>query len=280
MNTQKTQDTDSVPYVIEAQDLGYQVGQQKLLNGINLNIKRGEHWLIYGMNGCGKTTLLSMLAGFRQQTQGSLRVFGEPFTKENILEQRKRIGWISSSFFDAKYHHERVKDIVLSGKFGTYGLDWDITSEDHNRATDLLTALGLEDKQYMSYDRLSKGQRQNVLIARAFMSRPEILLLDEPCSGLDVLAKARFMELLEQLMQKENLTVLFVTHDINDVRGMFPDTVMLRNGRIFAQGKTETLFQEEQLSKFFQQKIHLQSIADTLITSADNGKRLRLELFL
>ncbi|MBR4935396.1 MAG: hypothetical protein IKZ01_05950, partial [Anaerotignum sp.] len=74
--------------------------------------------------------------------------------------------------------------------------------------------------------------------------------------------------------------VLFVTHDINEVRGMFPNAVMLRNGRIFAQGKTETLFQEEQLSKFFQQKIQLQSIADTLITSADNGKRLHLELFL
>ena len=270
----------TVPYVIEATDLGYQVGQQKLLNGINLKIKKGEHWLIYGMNGCGKTTLLSMLAGFRQPTQGDLQVFGEPFTKENILTQRKRIGWISSSFFDAKYHHETVKDIVLSGKFGTYGLDWDLTSEDHNRAVDLLAALGLEDKLYMSYDKLSKGQRQNVLIARAFMGRPEILLLDEPCSGLDVLAKARFMELLERLMQQKNLTVLFVTHDINDVRGLFPNTVMLRNGRIFAQGKTEMLFQEETLSKFFQQKVQLGSIVDTMIAPAEGRRKLKTELFL
>jgi iron complex transport system ATP-binding protein len=143
----------------------------------------------------------------------------------------------------------------------------------------LLTALGLEDKQHLSYDRLSKGQRQNVLIARAFMGKPELLLLDEPCSGLDVLAKARFMELLESLMQQEALTVLFVTHDINDVRGMFPNTIMLRNGRLFAQGKTEELFQQEHLSKFFQQSVQVGTIQDTLITSADPTRKLNTKLF-
>jgi len=266
--------------VIKAANLAFQVGQQKLLHGINLDIKRGEHWLIYGMNGSGKTTLLSILAGFRQQTEGELQVFGEPFTAENILSQRKRIGWISSSFFDARYRHERVKDIVLSGKFGTYGIDWDLTSEDYNRAADLLSALGLEDKQHMSYDRLSKGQRQNVLIARAFMSKPEILLLDEPCSGLDVLAKARFMELLERLMQQDHLTVLFVSHDINDVRGLFPNTIMLRNGRMFAQGKTEELFTEDHLSKFFRQKVQVGTVEEVLITPADGSRNLKTELFL
>lgn len=266
--------------VIKANDLGYQVGQQKLLSGINLDIKRGEHWLVYGMNGCGKTTLLSILAGFRQQTQGTLELFGETLTDENILSQRKRIGWISSSFFDARYRHERVKDIVLSGKFGTYGIDWDLTSEDYNRASDLLRVLGLEDKQHMSYDRLSKGQRQNVLIARAFMGKPELLLLDEPCSGLDVLAKARFMELLDSLMQQENLTVLFVSHDVNEVRGMFPNTIMLRNGRMFAKGKTEELFQTENLSRFFQQSVQLDRIEEILITPADDRRKLKTELFL
>ena len=268
------------PTVIQANNLVFQVGKQKLLSGINLDIKCGEHWLVYGMNGCGKTTLLSILAGFRQQTEGTLEVFGAPFTGENILEHRKRIGWISSSFFDSRYRHERVKDIVLSGKFGTYGIDWDLSSADYNRATDLLTALGLEDKQHVSYDRLSKGQRQNVLIARAFMGKPEILLLDEPCSGLDILAKARFMELLESLMQQDNLTVLFVSHDINDVRGLFPNTIMLRNGRMFAQGKTAELFQEDNLSKFFQQKVKIDSIEEVEIVSADNSRKLKTELFL
>lgn len=271
--------TEQKECVIKTTDLGFQVGKQKLLRGINLEVKRGEHWLIYGLNGCGKTTLLSILAGFRQQTEGKLEVFGTPFTNENILEQRKRIGWISSSFFDIRYRHECVRDIVLSGKFGTYGIDWELTSEDYNRASDLLAALGLEEKQHMPYDRLSKGQRQNVLIARAFMGKPELLLLDEPCSGLDVLAKARFMDLLERLMQ-QGLTVLFVTHDVNDVRGLFPNTLMLRNGRMFAQGETETLFQAEPLSTFFQQTVQIHRVEEFEIASTDTEKTLNLDLFL
>ena len=274
------QEVYETPYVIEAKDLGYQVGQQKLLNGINLRIKKGEHWLIYGMNGCGKTTLLSILAGFRQQTHGELKVFGDEFTDSNVLLKRQKIGWISSSFFDTKYRHERVRDIVLSGKFGTYGIDWDITVKDENRVKDLLSALGLEDKQHLSYDRLSKGQRQNVLIARAFMGQPEILLLDEPYSGLDVLAKARFMELLENLMQKQDLTVLFVSHEINDVSKSFSDTLMLRNGRCFAQGKTEELFQTKNLSTFFQQNVEVGNKEETVIKPVDERRRLKMDLFL
>lgn len=267
-------------YVIEAADLGCQVGRQNLLRGINLRVKRGEHWLIYGMNGCGKTTLLSILAGFRQQTQGTLELFGQAFTNDNILASRRRIGWISSSFFDARYHHEQVLDIVLSGKFGTYGLDLAVTSADHRRAMALLKALGLGDKYYHSYDRLSKGQRQNVLIARAFMSKPEILLLDEPCSGLDVLAKARFMTLLEQLMAQEALTVLFVSHEVGEVKDRFDHTLLLRNGRVFDQGSTAEMFTEAKLSAFFQQKVQAQPKAQWQISPAEETHSLDPELFI
>lgn len=254
---------EQVGYVIEANKLGFQVGKKCLLSGIDLKIKKGEHWLVYGMNGCGKTTLFSILAGFQQQTDGALHVFGEAFDNDNILVNRRRIGFVSSSFFDSRYHHERVIDIVQSGKLGTYGIDWDMTSTDHNRAVKLLRAFGLEDKMHQSYDRLSKGQRQNILIARAFMSQPEILLLDEPCSGLDVLAKARFMDLLRELMEQETMTILFVSHEISEVKDLFPKTILLRNGRIFAQGDTEHLFTEEMLSQFFQQKVQLKPATGT-----------------
>lgn len=174
---------------------------------------------------------------FANKTQGELKVFGEAFGDHNILQLRKRIGWVSSSFFDARYHHERVLDIVLSGKFGTYGLDWGLSSADYRRANALLSALGLADKGQQSYDRLSKGQRQNVLIARAFMGNPEILLLDEPYSGLDALAKVRFMNLLEALMEQTDLTVLFVSHELNDVKALFPHTVLLQEWKVVHAGK-------------------------------------------
>ena len=266
-------------FVIEATNLCFQVGKRYLLKDINVQIKAGEHWLIYGMNGCGKTTLLSILSGFQQQTSGSLKVFGETLTNDNVLNTRKRIGWISSSFFDTRYHHEIVRDIVLSGCFGTYGIDWEITSEQHLRAMALLKELDLEDKAYQSYDRLSKGQRQNVLIARAFMNTPDILLLDEPYSGLDVLAKARFMDLLEKLMERKDLTVLFVSHEVNDVHDMFPNTLILRNGRVFATGDTQDLFQDDKLSSFFQQKVAVKDVIEHRINPLGDTHNIDMELF-
>lgn len=267
-------------YAIEAEGLGYQVGRQHLLQGVNMRIKPGEHWLIYGMNGCGKTTLLSILAGFRQQNQGTLRILEQTLNNDNILQIRKRIGWISSSFFDTRYHHERVLDIVLSGKFGTYGLDNPITSADYKRAIALLQMLGLEDKGQQSYDHLSKGQRQNVLIARAFMHQPAILLLDEPCSGLDVLAKACFMTLLSQLMTHDDLTVLFVTHEVGEVKALFDHTLLLRNGRVFAQGATAEMFTNENLTAFFQQKVIAEVVAETQIFPADGQRSYDPRLFI
>lgn len=265
--------------VIEAKGLGYQIGQQHLLHEIDWQIHKGERWLLYGLNGCGKTTLLSILAGFRQQTQGELRLFGEPFTNETVLQKRRRIGWISSSFFDSRYHHERVLDIVLSGKFGTYGLDLGLESIDLRRARALLNALGLEDKHNLSYDRLSKGQRQNVLIARAFMHKPDILLLDEPCSGLDALAKARFMELLTKLMVEEDLTVLFVSHEVGEVQDLFQKVLLLRNGRIFAQGNMEDVFTEQKLTAFYQQPVAVKDIMETQVCPAENHRTLNAVLF-
>lgn len=267
------------PYVIDAEKLSYQVGNQKLLSEITFRVKKGEHWLVYGMNGCGKTTLFSILAGYRRQTAGRLQMLGEAFTQDNILKQRKRIAFVSSSFFDARYHHERVKDIVLSGLFGTYGLDWQISAQEQKRAQYLLQLLNIGDKADISYDRLSKGQRQNVLIARAFMRKPEILLLDEPSSGLDVLAKAHFMELLEELLQQEDLTVLYVSHEVSEVKNLFEKTLLLRNGRVFAQGNTAQMFEMQNLSGFLQQPISVMERTVTDILPASAKGRLLLTDF-
>lgn len=103
--------------VIDTENLSLKAGYRYLLNDINWQVKRGEHWLVFGMNGCGKTTLLSILAGFKQPTRGNVRVLGEAYTADNILEMRKKIGWVSSSFFDQIYSREAALDVVLSGKF-------------------------------------------------------------------------------------------------------------------------------------------------------------------
>lgn len=260
--------------MIEAKHLCYQLGRRKLLDNLSFSIGAGERWMLYGMNGCGKTTLLSILAGFQQQTAGSLQVFGDAYTAQNILAKRRQIGFVSSSFFDSRYRHERVLDIVLAGKDGTYGLEWGRDAESHCHAMALLARFGIVDKAYDSYARLSKGQRQNVLLARAFMGEPEILLLDEPCSGLDVLAKNRFLSSLEQLLLEKPLTVLFVTHDFNEAKDMFPKALFLRNGRLFAQGDTAIMFNDHFLSEFFQEPVTLTTATVQHITAAGGENTL------
>ena len=107
-------------YIVETKHLNCKVGQKYLLQDITWRVQKGERWVVFGMNGCGKTTLLSIIAGFRQFTSGDVSVFGAPISDENILDIRRKIGWVSASYFDKYYTKESVMDIVLSGKYGTF----------------------------------------------------------------------------------------------------------------------------------------------------------------
>ena len=173
-------------YVIDLEHVSCKAGYKYLLRDVTWQVKPGEHWVVFGMNGSGKTTLLSMIAGFKHYTGGTIKVFGEEFSNDNILAIRRRVGWVSSSFFDRYYAQESALNIVLSGKYGTLGLGEDIALTDVLLAKNLLGELKLGDKVDRTFDMLSKGERQNVLIARALFADPDILILDEPCNGLDV----------------------------------------------------------------------------------------------
>ncbi|MEE0435658.1 MAG: ATP-binding cassette domain-containing protein, partial [Peptococcaceae bacterium] len=159
-----------VDNAIELKHLYCKVGSQVLLGDINWTVKVGEHWIVFGMNGSGKTTLLSIISGFNNYSKGLLRVFGEEFTAENILSLRKRIGWVSSSFFDKCYRNETVLDIVLSGLTGTLGVAGMTSDYDVHKALQLLSELNVGDKAGVAFSALSKGERQNVLIARAMIA--------------------------------------------------------------------------------------------------------------
>lgn len=237
--------------VIETKGLALKSGHRYLLKDIDWQVKRGENWLIFGMNGSGKTTLLSILAGYRQSTAGKALLFGEEYTNQNALALRRRIGWVSSSFFDQCYSKEVALDIVLSGKFGTVGLDADLDDFDIIRAKSLLKTLGLAGKHHRPFHLLSKGERQNVLIARALFGKPEILMLDEPCSGLDILARERLLAMVRAMADNQDMTMIYVTHHTEEIlTDVFPQTMFLKEGLIDRQGKTEALFTSSCFSDF------------------------------
>lgn len=236
--------------ILHAEKLGYQTGRRYLLRDINWEVCQGQHWVIFGLNGSGKTTLLSMLAGFKKPTHGQLTILGQAYDLHNVLSLRQRIGWVSSSFFDQYYTKESALQIVLSGLFGTFGLTHTLRDEQVIFAQKLLRCLNLADKQDQPFHTLSKGERQNVLIARALISAPDILLLDEPCTGLDVLARETLFAILRELVAASKVTLIYVTHYTEDILDLFEHCLLLKQGRIYAQGLTQAMLTPKRLSAF------------------------------
>ena len=235
--------------VIEFDKVSCKAGYKYLLRDISWQVAPGEHWVVFGANGSGKTTLLSIIAGFKHYTAGCVKVFGENFSNDNILAIRKRIGWVSSSFFDKYYSKESALHIVLSGRNGTLGLDDDITLEDVWLAKTLLAELQLGDKINRTFDMLSKGERQNVLIARALIGGPEILILDEPCTGLDVYNRSYLFSTIEELSKEKHLSIIYVTHYAEEITPLFQKALLLKNGHIFAAGDTSAVFNDQTIGE-------------------------------
>ncbi|AET67722.1 ABC-type molybdenum transport system, ATPase component/photorepair protein PhrA [Desulfosporosinus orientis DSM 765] len=251
--------------VISLKGLSHMTGSRYLLKDINWDINQGDHWVVFGMNGSGKTTLLTILAGFKPLTHGSLTVFGEPYTNDNVLEIRKRIGLVSASFFDQYYTRESALDIVLSGKFGTFGIRYDIQDEDIIKARKLLVELHLGDKIDQLFNMMSKGERQNVLIARALFSNPEILIMDEPCTGLDVYAREHLLNVVRDLAEKTDIAIIYVTHYTEEILSVFDQCLLLRNGYCYTMGKTKEIFNTKSLSDFLRFPVDVKIAEDEKI---------------
>lgn len=241
----------SADIVIKTNKLSCLSGSQFLLNSISWQVEKGDQWVVFGRNGCGKTTLLSIIAGYKSYTSGELEVFGQKYDANNILAIRKKIGWVSASFFDKYYKQESVLDIVLSALSGTLGVPFEISNAQIVKAKQLLTDLGLKEKIHSPFDLLSKGERQHVLIARAFMTDPEILILDEPGTGLDVLARERLLVTIKELALAHDTTIIFVTHYPEEILPFFTKALLLRNGAVYKIGPTAELFTSEVMSDFF-----------------------------
>lgn len=245
--------------IVKTSDLSCQSGFRFLIKDVSWEIKRGEHWAVLGMNGSGKTTLLSIIAGYKQHTAGELLVFGERYSAENILDFRRRIGWVSASFYDRLYTKESALNIVLSGLCGTLGISDQITRADVRRAKMLLRELGQADRLDTPFDMMSKGERQNVLIARAMMSRPEILVLDEPATGLDILARNRLNLMIKTLSEDTDMTIIYVTHYLEEITPEFQHLLLLKNGRAYQKGLTSEIMTSEVMSKFLERPINISS---------------------
>lgn len=238
--------------IIDAQGLSKKVGQRYLLKDITWQVQPGEHWCIFGLNGCGKTTLLSILAGFQQPTSGKLSILGQAYDDDTVFALRKRVGLVSSSYFGKIFARESLLQIVLSGLCGGFNVDRTVTLRHVRQAKALLAHFHLAGRCDQPFYQLSKGEQQNVLIARVLLAQPEILLLDELTSGLDIIARAQILETLGEIMAKTPAAVINVSHYPEEITADFSQCLLLREGQVYAAGPSAHYMQPDVLSDFLQ----------------------------
>ena len=236
---------------------------RKILNDINWHAKKGEHWAILGLNGSGKTTLLQLLNGYLWPSSGKLVVLGETFGQTAIPELRKRIGWVSSALQQQLNPNDIAENIVLSGKFASIGV-WTIPTESEKRqALNLLIKCGGKELIGFRYGILSQGQQQIVLIARALMAEPEILILDEPCNGLDLFAKEKLLEDIQRIADEpEGPTMIYVTHHTEEILPFFTKLLLLKDGTIYKTGKTSELLKPDILNDFYGKSVQTMKMSN------------------
>lgn len=237
--------------------------QTALLQDINWRIEAGEDWAVLGLNGAGKSLMLNMISGNLWPSSGKLTVLGEVFGETSIPDLTKRIGWVSQSLQERIHREEQAEYIVLSGKFASIGIYQNYSEADMAEAKQLLISLGAKKLVGKVYQVLSQGEKQIVLIARALMAKPELLILDEPCNGLDLFAREDLLSRIKKMKQAADApSLLYVTHHTEEILPLLNHVLMIRDGKIFKQGKRAELLNETVLDDFYQRPIAIHEMKD------------------
>jgi iron complex transport system ATP-binding protein len=234
-------------------------GSTTILHNLAWEVRRGQHWVILGPNGSGKTSLLRVLTGYLSLTSGSVAVLGRVYGRSDWRELRQRIGIVSSALQLSIPLAEPAIETVISGKFAQLDLWAKITRSDVAEATRLLRLVGLAKLVQREWVYLSQGERQRVLIARALMARPELLILDEPCAGLDPVAREHFLGFMERLGKKRRGPALvLVTHHVEEITPAFSHVLMLRSGQTMVAGPKSSTLTRPNLGRTFGATVRLQ----------------------
>ena len=222
-----------------------------MLSGIDLSIACGKCCAIIGPNGAGKSTLIAVMSGYIWPTRGSVEVLGRRYGRVDISEVRRHIGLIESSRVPTFSDWLPVRSVVATGLFGTIVLpshrpiDWD-------RVDSELAALGLSALSSSPFGRLSTGERMKILIARAVVSEPELLILDEPTAGLDIASRVGVVKSLERLLSRpDGPTLVVVSHHLEELPYPLDQVVLLKDGSILDKGSPAGTLSSAKLSEAF-----------------------------
>lgn len=244
--------------VVEMKDVSWRREGKTVLQQIDWTVQEGEHWALFGLNGSGKTTLLNLLCGYIWPTSGQISVLGHKFGEVDLRELRKSIGWVSSSLQERLHGNEKAQNLVVSGKFASIGLYEKPTEADYEQASALMEQLRCGHLLDRTYQTCSQGEKQKLLIARALMAAPRLLILDEAANGLDFISKEGLLDSISELAKQPDApSMIYVTHHTEEILPIFSHSLLIRRGEIFAQGKTQEVLNSDQLSDFFEMPVDL-----------------------
>lgn len=223
-----------------------------ILENVRLRIEQSEHWALVGANGSGKSTLLSIISGELWPSQGVVRVLGGEYGLIDKREHRKLIGVVSAAMFTNLPAQDTAIQVAASGLRAMIGRMGPETIEELARASRALERVGEASIAGRPYGVLSQGEKQRVMIARALINEPKLLILDEPCAGLDPAARERFLEALSNLARESGgPTQLHVTHHLEEIPSFVTHALVLSEGRVLASGPAAGVLTSEVLSRAF-----------------------------
>ena len=226
---------------------------RNLLDHVDVEVSEGERWVVLGPNGAGKSTMLRLLAARLHPTSGTVDILGERLGRTDVFELRPLIGLASQELAETIPETEKAIDVVVTAGYGVTGRWREEYDEiDLDRARELLAAFGVDDLAERSFATLSTGERKRVLSARALMTDPELLLLDEPASGLDLGGREELVRSLSILAKDPATPVtVMVTHHVEEIPPGFTHALLLRAGKIVAAGPIGQTLTSQNLTRAF-----------------------------
>ncbi|WP_320065072.1 ABC transporter ATP-binding protein [Micromonospora sp. RTGN7] len=250
--------------VVNLDGVGVRRSGTALLQDVTWRVELDERWVVLGPNGAGKTTLLSLAAGRLHPTTGAAHVLGERIGRTDVNELRMRIGLSTAALAERVPADERVLDVVVTAAWSVVGR-WRESYErtDEARAHALLGQFGIDHLADRAYGTLSEGERKRVQIARALMTDPELLLLDEPAAGLDLGGREDLVARLAELAYDPDAPALvLVTHHVEEIPPGFTHALLLRDGGVVAEGLLTDTLTADNLSKAFGLPLTVDRVGD------------------
>lgn len=247
--------------MIRLENIQFIRGERTILQNVDLHMKAGQNWVVLGRNGSGKTTLLELITGYQFPSAGKVQVLDRVYGQVDLREVRNQIGYISQSLMEKLTLRDPVWEVVATGEYGYLRFYQEIPEDVKRKAIEKLEQVRLPHVKDQPLGTLSQGERKKVMLARALMTEPKILILDEPCSGLDLFERERLLEDIQSL-GKSGMLMVYVTHHIEEIMPVFTHIALMDEGKIAAQGVKNDVLTPELLHKAYQVAVEIDWFKD------------------